>query len=103
MRAYPANSWDEFEKKLESAPETPENSRLKRRIYDTVTESTFDSQGRITLTPPQMKIAEIKKNVTLVGQSKFIEIWDTEKYDAYLGSDENFDEDFYKCIDSATV
>jgi DNA-binding transcriptional regulator/RsmH inhibitor MraZ len=48
-----------------------------------------------------MEMVSIKKNVTLIGQFGFIEIWDTVRLAAYIGNLENFDEVFFKSVDAA--
>lgn len=100
LRAYPNDLWEQYETEFNSRPETQENSRLRRLLFNTVTDSTLDSQGRITLTSAQMSIAGIKKDVTLVGQSRYIEIWDTTRYEKYLGAGDDFDEVFYKSVET---
>ncbi|HLV32953.1 MAG TPA: division/cell wall cluster transcriptional repressor MraZ [Chitinispirillaceae bacterium] len=100
IRAYPNDLWEHYEAEINSRPETKENSRLKRLIFNSVTDSTLDSQGRITLTPALLAIAGIKKEVVLVGQSRYIEIWEPTRYDEYLGAGEDFDEVFYKSVET---
>jgi MraZ protein len=98
LRAFPQNAWHTYVAELTSRPETPETVRHKRLLYDTVSESTLDAQGRIMLMPNQMTIAGIKRDVTLVGQEYFIEIWDTARYAAYLGDDADFDTIFFQSV-----
>ncbi len=102
LRAYPRDEWANIEDDIISRPETPETLRLKRLLFSTISESVLDAQGRITLTPAQMAIAGITKEVTLVGQGNFIEVWDTAKCDASLeADDENFDAIFYEAVKSS--
>lgn len=98
LRAYSSDLWDSYEKELLSRPETPETLRHRRLLYNTLTESTVDAQGRMTISTAQSEIAGIKKNVTLVGQATYFEIWDTEKYDQYLGSSDDFDDVFFQSV-----
>ena len=98
LRAFPQNAWNTYVAELNGRPETPETVRHKRLLYDTVSESTLDAQGRIMLMPNQMTIAGIQRDVTLVGQEYFIEIWDTARYAAYLGDDADFDTIFFQSV-----
>ena len=94
--AYPLDAWEEYEDQLDSMPFTKERDRLHRLIQSSSTESALDKQGRITISQLQMEITGIKKSVTIIGRRKYIEIWDTEKFEEYMGSDDNFDDIFYK-------
>ena len=100
LRAYPYDVWEIYEKELASRPQTPETLRHRRLLYSTLSDATLDAQGRIALTSSQMKIASIVKNVTLVGQSGYIEIWDTEKLNAYVGGADDFDEVFFQSVEA---
>ena len=100
LRAYPQDLWDEYEFELVSRPETPETLRHKRLLFSLLSDSTLDSQGRITLTAKQMAIAGISKDVTLVGQSNYIEIWDSNRYQEYLASSDDFDEMFFQSVEA---
>jgi MraZ protein len=98
LRAYPQNFWHVYVAELNARPETPESLRHKRLLYDTVSESTLDTQGRITLMPNQTAIAGITKEVSLVGHENYIELWDTGRYGAYLESDADFDTAFFQSV-----
>jgi MraZ protein len=100
LRAYPRDLWDTYEAELATRPETPETLRHKRLLYNTLSDSTIDAQGRISLTPAQMTIAGIAKEVTLIGQANYVEIWDTSKYETYLGNTDDFDSVFYQSVEA---
>lgn len=99
LSVYPNDLWEIYETELVSRPETPDTLRLKRLLYNTLTDSTMDTQGRITLSPNQMEAAGISKDVTLVGQANHIEIWDTGRYQAYqkLHKDD-FDQIYFQSV-----
>ena len=100
LRAYPQDVWEKYEEELSSRPQTPETLRHQRLLYGTLSDSTLDAQGRISLNASQMSIASITKNATLIGQNGYIEIWNTEKFNAYAGSAEDFDEVFFQSVES---
>jgi MraZ protein len=101
LRAFSQDMWNKYEDEIARWPQTPETVRHKTLLYSTLHESTLDTQGRITLSALQMNRAGLVKNVTLVGQNGFIEIWDTERLNAYLGTQDDFDEVFYKSVAAA--
>ncbi len=103
LRAYPHDLWEVYETELLSRPETPETLHHKRLLYNTLTDSTMDAQGRITLSPKQMEIAGITKDVTLVGQANYIEIWDTTQYETYQKQHvDDFDHMFFQSVETGT-
>jgi MraZ protein len=103
LRAYPKDLWKKRDEELSSLAETPDGLKLKRQIYSTLSESILDAQGRVSLTLVQMNLAGITKDVTLMGESDYIEIWDTGKLTTYLGEDpsnDGFDDAHFKIVDS---
>jgi MraZ protein len=100
LRAYPQDMWNEYETELASRPETPETLRHKRLLYNTLSDTTFDAQGRITLTSAQMAIAEITKEVSIIGQANYVEIWSTDQYEKYLSQADDFDEVFFQSVET---
>ena len=100
LRVYPQDVWNTYEDELASRPQTPETLRHRRLLYNTLTDSVLDAQGRITLTAAQMTQSSIAKNVTLVGQNEYIEIWDTDTFGTYVDSGDDFDEMFFQSVEA---
>ena len=98
--AYPRDEWEKFEDKLEKMPVSREVNRFQRTLQNTVSDSELDKQGRIALTPFQMKIAGITKEVSIIGRGNYLEIWDTKKFEEYTGEGEDFDEVYYRTVRS---
>jgi MraZ protein len=104
LRAYPKDVWETYENELMSRPETPDVLNHKRVLYNTLTDSTLDAQGRISLSAKQMELAGIVKDVTMVGQASYIEIWNTAAYDEYQKQfDNNFDTMFFNAVAAGEV
>jgi MraZ protein len=99
LRAYPQDTWAQYENELASRPETPETLRIKRLLYSTISESTLDTQGRILLTQEQMAIAGITKDVVIMGQARYIEIWDKTRFTTYVEGDD-FDSVFFQSVEA---
>jgi MraZ protein len=100
LRAYPQDLWDRYEDELASRPQTPETLKHRRLLYAALSDSTLDAQGRITLTSSQMANASISKNVALIGQNEYIEIWDADRLAGYIGSGDDFDAMFFKSVEA---
>ena len=98
--AYPKDEWEKFEDSLNSKPVSREFNKFQRMMQSNLSDSILDRQGRVSLTPLQMKIAGITKDVSIIGRGAYLEIWDTRRFEEYTGSGEDFDEVYYKTIRS---
>ncbi len=98
--AYPKDEWEKFDDSLMALPMSPEMNRFQREMQNTLSDSVLDKQGRVTLTPLQARIAGISKEVSIIGRGRYLEIWDTRRFEQYTGSGEDFDEVYYKTVRS---
>jgi len=98
LQAFPLDCWSRVEDELEARPLTPDTVRLRRQLYQSISDSKLDAQGRIALTPGQMSIAGITGKVVLQGQGSCIEIWSPERHSRYFGEGEDFDEVYYRSV-----
>ena len=101
--AYPKDRWEKFEDALEKMPMSREVNKFQRTMQNTVSDSTLDKQGRIFLTPLQTRIAGIEKDVSIIGRGSYLEIWDTQRFEAYTSASEDYDELYYRTIRSGMV
>ncbi len=81
---YPLPEWKKLAKKLESLPSSRSDSRVFVRIMlSGAVDVELDKLGRI-LVPDYLKnYASLKKNVSILGLSNRIEVWDEEKWQEY--------------------
>lgn len=98
--AYPQDAWEKFEDSLDAMPVTREANKFQRQIQNSLTDSQLDKQGRIALTPLQMEIAGITKDVTIIGRRHYLEIWDTKRFEGYTGPGDDFDSAYYAAVQS---
>lgn len=96
--AYPKNEWEKFEDLLITMPVSRESNKFQRVMQNSLNDSTLDKQGRISLTPLQIKTAGIIKEVSIIGRGRYLEIWDTGCYEKYIGNGDDYDEAYYKII-----
>lgn len=101
LRVYPMDEWTKIEEANAKLPKTPKNLKYLRVLSQSLSETTLDSQGRITLTPKHLKYAGIEKKVALVGLSseRCIEICIPENLIDI--EDEDFSDLFYGAMESA--
>ena len=82
LSIYPMSDWEKMTEKVASLPMTDKKGRdFKRYIVSAATGCELDKMGRILLPQPLRSFAELTKDVVLVGQIDFIEIWDKAKWE----------------------
>ncbi len=85
LALHPVSEWMKIEEKLSEGSYTDPDFRYFRRIlYESAAEVVLDSQGRIPISKTHQEIAKIKRDVLVIGQGKFIEIWNPDLYGYYI-------------------
>lgn len=89
---FPPLQWQELSQKLMASTSLFQaRSRLvQRRILAPAQEVEIDRLGRISIPQSLREWAGLSRECVILGISKYIEIWNAEKYQAYL--DENREE-----------
>ena len=86
---YSRDEWATLETKLRTLPLTNKNARaFVRFFFSGATECEVDKQGRILIPANLRQHAELEKDVSVIGVSTRVEIWDRDKWKEY-NSDEN--------------
>ena len=81
---YPLNEWEKVARKLESLPSGQGDARgFARIMLSGAASAELDKMGRILIPDYLKKYADLKKNVSVIGLSNRIEIWDEEKWQGY--------------------
>lgn len=84
---YDKSSWNLIENKTKQLRLTSKKARQFERIfYAPAREVEFDKSGRIVIPQNLREYAGIKKEVVIIGVSSRIEIWDKDKYEEYINS-----------------
>ena len=74
--AYPLEQWKEIENNLRNLSSVKNIHRtFVRDTARYASPSTYDKQGRITLTPSLTEYASLEKDVLIIGMINKIEIW----------------------------
>lgn len=79
---YPQKAWDVLETNIKALP-MAKGRELKRFFFSSATDCTLDGQGRMLVSPILREFAELKKEVTIIGVSERIEVWNTDKWNEY--------------------
>ena len=81
LSIYPEAAWERMIAKVQELPMTDKRGRdFKRYIVSGASDCELDKMGRILLPQPLRNFAGLTKEVVLVGQIDFIEIWDKDKW-----------------------
>jgi len=72
-----------------------ESSKITRAIFGSVCTAEEDAQGRVVLPATLRQMAGIQKDVITLGVGNRLEIWSSEKYQAYM-SDIDYDAELEK-------
>lgn len=82
LRSY--NHFLEWQNSILSQSEHSKDVRiLQRQVLSNSSETKFDTVGRINISKKLLDLADIKKDVIVVGLGNKIEIWDRDKWDEF--------------------
>ena len=86
--AFSLSEWTNFEEKLKSLPLSNKNSREFTRFFlSGASECEIDKQGRFLIPTNLRSIANLKKDIVIIGVGTRIEIWDKDKWSKYNSND----------------
>ena len=87
---YPMDHWKALvSSKLDKLnPFDPKDAKFLRMFLHEASEDKFDTQSRLTIPKNLISFAGIDKEVLIIGVNQFIEVWNPEKYEAYLKSND---------------
>lgn len=84
VSAYPLDEWKKYMERISQLNQFDEkNRRFMRSFLKWNVEVTLDRQNRISIPKSHLELAEIKKNVVILGQYDHIEFWDPDKLEEY--------------------
>lgn len=87
---FPQPQWLSLVKNLENQPFTKRQTRdFLRLISNEAYPVSIDSLGRMTLPESLSQLAQLTKDVVVVGSLQYAEIWDRDIYHEYLDQLEN--------------
>jgi MraZ protein len=82
---FPESHWTQFVNNLEQQSFTKKNVRdFLRYMTNDAFSGSPDSLGRLTLPPNLAQAAGIERDIVVVGSLQYVEIWDRDRYHAYL-------------------
>lgn len=95
------NQWESFALQLAARPLGDHASQMVvRQIASMAGEVELDKQGRVLLPAPLRKKAGLGREIVIIGAVNRVEIWDKERWEAYL---ESSDIEYDEAIDQARL
>ena len=86
---YPMDAWEELAENLSKLPSNQKSARhLQRMFLSGAAEAEPDKQGKVLITAPHREHAMLAKEVVIIGVSKRVEIWDAQRWQEYIQSEE---------------
>ncbi len=90
--------WNEEVARVSALPRTNRKARsFRRSFFAGAADQTLDKQGRIQVPEKLREYAGLGKDVTIVGNADYIELWSTSAWHGALAEAD----DFYSDIDDA--
>lgn len=86
---YKKEDWNKMINKYQNLPNVKEARNFMRFLLSGANILAFDKQGRINITLPLIKYADLKKDCVIIGVGERLEIWDKNKWNNFI--DENID------------
>jgi MraZ protein len=84
---YPESAWEPVRSRVESFPAFhPQASWWKRLLLGFEEHLTPDGSGRVLLSPALRLHAKLEREAMMVGQGRYLELWDSGVWSAKLGA-----------------
>lgn len=86
---YPTNEWNNIAKKYKELPNTRDARNYLRFFLSGAVNTNFDKQGRINITLPLIKYADLQKECIIIGVNDRLEIWNKDRWEKFLTDNED--------------
>jgi MraZ protein len=94
LKVYSPQEWNLFFEKVSAIKESDKIAvRFKREVLSHSAECNVDKQGRILIPDILIKYAGLERDVAVVGQGSYIELWDYNKWLDYNAEETEIDEE----------
>ena len=105
---YSLTEWEKIVKRLRSLPFTNKDARNFTRFFlSGAAECEFDKQGRINITSPLVRYADLTKECVIIGANDRLEIWSEDSWCNFFEENEDgladIAENLFKADDYETL
>lgn len=85
LMLYTEEGWNTYKRLISRKASIKRNIRyFNRRLYQFTSLVRIDRSGRITIPDKLQKLADLGKEVLVIGVDQTIEIWNPDRYEKYL-------------------
>ncbi len=85
---YPLDAWEPIEAAIMRRPTIdPQVRHLQRQLVGRASEQELDAAGRVLLPPALREVAQLTKDVALVGMHHRFECWDLARWNESVAND----------------
>lgn len=81
---YPKDEWNNIITKYRELPNTKDARNFMRIFLSGACEVSLDKQGRINITEPLVKYANLLKQCVIIGVSERLEVWSEENWNNFM-------------------
>ncbi|HSW89740.1 MAG TPA: division/cell wall cluster transcriptional repressor MraZ [Patescibacteria group bacterium] len=100
LNIFDGEHWQKQIEKIQNLSETKKaNREYMRHVTNDAVEIDIDGQGRILISEDLKEAAGLVKEIVCVGSLTHIEIWDRDRYAAYVDKTEKVIEDTVETIE----
>lgn len=85
---YPKTEWNNIAQKYKELPNTKDARNYLRFFLSGATVCEFDKQGRVNITSPLIKYADLQKDCIIIGVNDRLEIWSKDRWEKFLQDNE---------------
>ncbi len=85
---YPKDEWNSIITKYKELPNTKDARNFMRFFLSGATECEFDKQGRINVSAPLIKYADLKKECVIIGVNDRLEVWSKDRWEQFIDLNE---------------
>ena len=87
---FTPEEWEKISSKLmdNASPFSAKNRLIMRSFISPAQEIEFDKAGRLSIPQSLREYASLSKECIVLGVNKYLELWDSSSYNAYLSENE---------------
>ena len=87
---FTPEEWEKISSKLmdDASPFSAKNRLIMRSFISPAQEIEFDKAGRLSIPQSLREYASLSKDCIVLGVDKYLELWDSSSYNAYLSENE---------------
>ena len=86
---YPKTHWDALINKYKELPDTKGKRQFLRIFLSGATTCEYDKQGRINISAPLIKYAELNKDCIIIGVNDRLEVWSKDRWENFIDTNED--------------